>query len=298
MWNEHFENIVAVMVHGFWSVLDILGVTFAMAILILSTKGFEYKGCFWNDNLERLYSIAQNGEKFYNNTILNSTVVCFEHCIAGGFMYAGTEANTSSNVLCCCGDDLTTVDAYGRHECGGICPVKTTDMCGAYSRLAVYFIGNDTHISLPDDSYDISTTQGSPIDTNLTSTMDNSACNDSTTTETYPDTSPTNNLGQNCMCPCTSIGTKWDYLDGLNLTREQLLLHLSKDLLELTQSITTDVKKTSAYLNKKKSASDNRSSSIVLGYFGSVMIIIPIILIIGCDISRGITNKNAHNYSI
>lgn len=39
MWNEHFENIVAVMVHGFWSVLDILGVTFAMAILILSTKG-------------------------------------------------------------------------------------------------------------------------------------------------------------------------------------------------------------------------------------------------------------------
>lgn len=53
-------------------------------------SGFEYKGCFWNDNLLTLYSIAQNGDKFYNNTILNSTVVCFEHCIADGFMYAGT----------------------------------------------------------------------------------------------------------------------------------------------------------------------------------------------------------------
>lgn len=128
--------------------------------------------------------------------------------------------------------------------------------------------------------------------------MDNSTCNDSTTTEIYPDTTPTNNLSQNCRCPCTSIGTKWDYLDGLNLTREQLVLHLSKDLLELTQTIATDVKKTSAYLNKKNSASDNRVSSIVLGYFGSVMIIIPIILIIGCDLSRGITNKNAPKYSI
>jgi hypothetical protein len=128
--------------------------------------------------------------------------------------------------------------------------------------------------------------------------MDNSACNDSTTTEIYPYTTLTNNLGQNCMCPCTSIGTKWDYLDGLNLTREQLVLHLSKDLLQLTQTITTDVKKTSAYLNKKNSASDNRVSSIVLGYFGSVMIIIPIILIIGCDLSRVITNRNAPKYSI
>ena len=115
-----------------------------------------------------------------------------------------------------------------------------------------------------------------------------------------PDITLTNNLGQNCMCPCTSIGTKWDYLDGLNLTREQLVLHLSKDLLQLTQTITTDVKKTSAYLNKKNSASDNRVSSIVLGYLGSVMIIIPIILIIhvGCALSRGITNKNAPKYSI
>ena len=67
-----------------------------------------------------------------------------------------------------------------------------------------------------------------------------------------PDITLTNNLGQNCMCPCTSIGTKWDYLDGLNLTREQLVLHLSNYLLELAQTITTDVKKTSAYLKQEK----------------------------------------------
>lgn len=39
MWNTRFEDIVAVIVDGFWSVLHVLAVTFAMAILILSTEG-------------------------------------------------------------------------------------------------------------------------------------------------------------------------------------------------------------------------------------------------------------------
>lgn len=39
MWSKRFEDIVAAMVHGFWSVLHILAVTFTMAILVLSTKG-------------------------------------------------------------------------------------------------------------------------------------------------------------------------------------------------------------------------------------------------------------------
>ena len=39
MWNTRFEDIVAVIVHGFRSVLHVLAVTLAMAILILFTEG-------------------------------------------------------------------------------------------------------------------------------------------------------------------------------------------------------------------------------------------------------------------
>jgi hypothetical protein len=63
------------------------------------------------------------------------------------------------------------------------------------------------------------------------------------------------------------------------------------DLEEMKQNLTVPVKTTSAYKNSKRSATDDRTSSIMIGWIGGFITCIPIILIISADIMKLFRNR-------
>jgi hypothetical protein len=65
-----------------------------------------------------------------------------------------------------------------------------------------------------------------------------------------------------CQCPCIFTSNKWSFLKEVNISREQLVSLLKLDLEEMKQNLTVPVKTTSAYKNSKRSATDDRTSSI------------------------------------
>lgn len=75
-------------------------------------------------------------------------------------------------------------------------------------------------------------------------------------------------------------------MNGLNLSRDELRLILKTDMDTTRQNLITDAKTTSAFRNKKISASDNRMSSTVMGYFGIAILCVPIILVLFIDALR------------
>lgn len=94
-----------------------------------------------------------------------------------------------------------------------------------------------------------------------------------------------------CQCPCIFTSNKWSFLKDVNISREQLVSLLKLDLEELKQNLTVPVKTTSAYKNSKRSATDDRTSSIMIGWIGGFITCIPIILIISADIMKLFRNR-------
>lgn len=87
-----------------------------------------------------------------------------------------------------------------------------------------------------------------------------------------------------CQCLCnTNVGTRWDFLENLTLTREELEVYLEDRLKELRRNLTIDAKETSAFKNTKISASDSRPSSAAMGALGVVLMTVFFGLIILSD---------------
>ncbi|CAG2219158.1 unnamed protein product [Mytilus edulis] len=219
-------------------VLSILG------LMPLSVNGFNFIGCYWNDE---------------NNTLSDhyppapTTIQCFLTCISAdkGYTYAGTQMDP---LACVCGKSIYNQEVQPI-DCNVPCPTLSGDICGGHFRLAVY---NITDESIPIIISQKATTT-SPTSTNQAENLD-------------------------CMCPCSFTTSKWDFLKDINITKDQLNEILKSEVDELQQNLTVNVKSTSAYKNTKKSASDRRTSSMLMGLAGGFIICIPIVLIISSDI--------------
>lgn len=183
-----------------------------------------------------------------------TTIDCFLACISAGkgFTYAGTQ---SDPIGCYCGKEI--VDrGIDSSQCDVPCPSKATDLCGGFHRLAVY--------NITDESIPVVIKRTQPENTS----------------PKYP-TSSTN---FSCTCPC--VFNKLKILIDLNITREDLFALYTEDIKELQRNLTVDVKATAAYRNSKRSAPDNRTSAIMMGLVGGLIICIPVVLIVFSDMMK------------
>ncbi|CAG2228675.1 unnamed protein product [Mytilus edulis] len=89
-----------------------------------------------------------------------------------------------------------------------------------------------------------------------------------------------------CMCPCESVSSKWNFLANMNMSIAELKIYLNDYLDELKQNLTIDKTKTSDYINTKISAPDDRKSSVSIGLFGLFLVGIPIAFILYSDAMR------------
>ena len=89
-----------------------------------------------------------------------------------------------------------------------------------------------------------------------------------------------------CSCPCLHTTNPWEYLSTLNLTKEQLLVHLNGHLTKLKNEISVNSKNTSSYKATKLSAGDTRGSSKMMGFIGIVVICLMLFFMISADIMK------------
>ena len=89
-----------------------------------------------------------------------------------------------------------------------------------------------------------------------------------------------------CSCPCLHTTNPWEYLSTLNLTKEQLLVHLNGHLTKLKNEISVNSKNTSSYKATKLSAGDTRGSSKMMGFIGIVVICLMLFFLISADIMK------------
>ncbi|VDI23797.1 Hypothetical predicted protein [Mytilus galloprovincialis] len=158
-------------------------------------------------------------------------------------------------LACVCGKSIFNQGVQPSNDCNVPCPTMSGDICGGHFRLAVY---NITDESIPIIISQKGTTT-LPISSKQAEHLD-------------------------CTCPCSFTTSKWDFLRDINITKDQLFDILKSEVDELQQNLTVDVKATSAYKNTKKSASDRRTSSMLMGLAGGFIICISTVLIISSDI--------------
>ena len=95
-----------------------------------------------------------------------------------------------------------------------------------------------------------------------------------------------------CICPCFQTENKWQHLISQNLTKTEILKILQDDLKVITDELTIDKRKTSAFLRRRTSAADYRTSSFTIGTVGIVIICIPLGFILISDCSRLFVKSN------
>lgn len=86
-------------------------------------------------------------------------------------------------------------------------------------------------------------------------------------------------------CQCSESNSKWKHITGENVTRGDLEVILREEIEELCNNLTINKKNTSNFKRRKKSASDNRTSSILIGLLGSFIVCLPFVLIGVSDIN-------------
>lgn len=89
-----------------------------------------------------------------------------------------------------------------------------------------------------------------------------------------------------CRCPCLNKRNQWEYLNTLNLTKEELKVHLSAYLAKLKNEISVNLKNTNSYKATKLSAGDTRESSKMMGLIGIVVICVMLFFLISTDIMK------------
>ncbi|XP_071163961.1 uncharacterized protein [Mytilus edulis] len=87
-----------------------------------------------------------------------------------------------------------------------------------------------------------------------------------------------------CNCPCSLVSSKWDFLNGLNLTKKELEVYLEEEIANLRGNLTIDPKGTSAFKNTKISAPDSRPSSAAVGALGIILLTVIFGLILISDV--------------
>ena len=75
-----------------------------------------------------------------------------------------------------------------------------------------------------------------------------------------------------------------------NLTKAELKEIMKDELNEIKSNLTIDKKTTSAVIRSHTSARDNRKSAVSMGYMGIALLLIPVVIIVGFDLTRLFSN--------
>ena len=95
-----------------------------------------------------------------------------------------------------------------------------------------------------------------------------------------------------CNCHCTSVvENKWSFIEGLNLTREEIKIMMKEELQQIRQNLTIDKTDTSAYMRTKISAPDDRMSSKSMGILGIILLTSVLMLVVGSDLLNAFKNS-------
>lgn len=65
---------------------------------------------------------------------------------------------------------------------------------------------------------------------------------------------------------------------------------MKDELNEIKSNLTIDKKNTSAVIRSHTSAQDNRKSAVSMGYMGIALLLIPVVIIVGFDLTRLFSN--------
>ncbi|VDI07224.1 Hypothetical predicted protein [Mytilus galloprovincialis] len=141
-----------------------------------------------------------------------------------------------------------------------------------YNEVVIDFIGIQT-VSGDNDKWTFNSEINDTIGINAAI-----VCEGEDETTTLPDIPP------NCTCSCIPSGNHWEYLNDLNLTTEQLYLHLKDRLSDLKASISINLKSTRIAKSKLRCADDNRSVSRFAGVIGSLVLVAVASFIVYLDL--------------
>ncbi|XP_052104627.1 uncharacterized protein LOC127737764 [Mytilus californianus] len=168
---------------------------------------------------------------------------------------------------------------------------KTTVSIGNEKTSTASPLVQSTEISTHVAELPVSTSARSSIKETMSTQITESSSSISTTAVEMVSSSsnynnPSTSYQMPCMCPCSSVSTKWNFLANMNMSIAELKIFLNDYLDELKRNLTIDKTTTSAYLNTKISAPDDRKSSVSIGYFGLFLVGIPLVFIVCSDAMR------------
>ncbi|XP_063427363.1 uncharacterized protein LOC134710884 [Mytilus trossulus] len=86
-----------------------------------------------------------------------------------------------------------------------------------------------------------------------------------------------------CQCSCKLKSNKWFQLEK-SVSRDRFRIILQNYIFELQKNITVEVKETSSYWNKKRSAQDNRKSCCIMGWTACLILAFPFALVLFSDL--------------
>ncbi|CAG2236522.1 unnamed protein product [Mytilus edulis] len=141
---------------------------------------------------------------------------------------------------------------------------------------------NTVTTSLPDFT-------SSNSDRTVTVLPDLKSSNTYSTVRTLPDLtrSNTDSTNNSCKCQCSNVGqNKWLFLKHLNLTMQEIKVVMQPELEALEKELRVKKTNTSRLLRSKTSASDDRISSITMGYAGVISVCVVLFVPVLQDILR------------
>ena len=88
-----------------------------------------------------------------------------------------------------------------------------------------------------------------------------------------------------CKCQCGTTYRKWHFLDGANITENELKTIIQEDFKEnIERNIAVDKESLTNVVQRKISVKDDRPSSQCCGYIGMVIIAVPLGLMVVNDL--------------
>ncbi|XP_063408713.1 uncharacterized protein LOC134692193 [Mytilus trossulus] len=172
---------------------------------------------------------------------------------------------------CYCGNANDRFNKRPEPECSIPCSGNKTGMCGGDWRLSIYKIDNCTVYT---DGTKASTDEGKTTNTAIVQTATNGYSH-----RKIKDSTPQPVDKTMCSCPCKRMG------------RSMSVSELDEVVAKIKQELQIDRKNLSSYKRSKRSQTDTRTLSMCMGIVGGIVISIPILSIIICDVINILNRK-------
>ena len=100
----------------------------------------------------------------------------------------------------------------------------------------------------------------------------------------------------NCTCLKRHINTKWHWLDGSNITNEEVEEIVQEDFKNNVEgNITVDKSSLIRVIQKKMSVRDDRPAALSIGWTAMLFVAIPVTLIVAIDVIDMINYLHTRN---